>query len=93
MHSLKQVCQHFSIGFPHYWEEVVDQSFEQSKQTYALPKLSFNDDLPATFLRDFCVPEIYTTTNDLPVEIPQKMGSVSSRRSKISARKSGKQKR
>ncbi|XP_031127292.1 uncharacterized protein LOC116029427 [Ipomoea triloba] len=86
-----EMCNHFCVGFPYYWEEIAGQPCEQSTKRYAFPRISFDelkrpsaegitnsgftsfDDLPATFLRDFCM-----TSKDLPAEIPPKNGSVNS---------------
>ncbi|XP_019163841.1 PREDICTED: protein EMBRYO DEFECTIVE 1674 isoform X2 [Ipomoea nil] len=95
-----EICNHFCVGFPYYWEEIAGQPREQSTNRYALPMISFDesklssaegisnsdfisfDDLPATFLRDFCM-----TSKDLPAEIPPQNGSVASKNSGISGYK------
>nr|GLL31846.1 protein EMBRYO DEFECTIVE 1674 isoform X1 [Ipomoea trifida] len=105
-----EICNHFCVGFPYYWEEIAGQPCEQSTKRYALPRISFDelkrssaegitnsdftsfDDLPATFLRDFCEPglydsESYMTSKDLPTEMPPKNGSVTSKNSEISGHK------
>nr|GMD14980.1 protein EMBRYO DEFECTIVE 1674 isoform X1 [Ipomoea batatas] len=105
-----EMCNHFCVGFPYYWEEIAGQPCEQSTKRYALPRISFDelklsstegitnsdftsfDDLPATFLRDFCEPGLYDsescmTSKDLSAEIPPKNGSVTSKNSEISGHK------